>query len=114
MKTLRPGPAPINTAIARPPRKETDPELLTVEHLRWREAVLRRAGYRCEAVTDGVRCPKRAPEHRMFADHIVERKDGGALLDPMNGQCLCGAHHTAKTIASRNERRARAHQPPAG
>lgn len=106
MRTIGPAVKVVDPAIARGPRKETDPELRTAEHARWRETVLRRAGYRCEAVTNGKRCTKRAPEHRMFADHIVERKDGGALLDPWNGQCLCGAHHTAKTIAARNERRA--------
>ena len=39
----------------------------------------------------------------MFADHIVERKDGGADLDPRNGQCLCGRHHTMKTAQTRDE-----------
>jgi hypothetical protein len=41
------------------------------------------------------------PEHRLFADHIVEVADGGALLDPANGQCLCGAHHTLKTVRAK-------------
>jgi hypothetical protein len=41
----------------------------------------------------------------MFADHIVELNDGGAPFDVANGQCLCGAHHTAKTADARGARR---------
>ncbi len=84
--------------------KVADAELQTSEYRRWRDEVYRRAGYRCQAVDDGRRCAKAAPMHRMFADHIVERSDGGALLDPANGQCLCGSHHTTKTIAARARR----------
>lgn len=40
----------------------------------------------------------------MFADHIVERRDGGALHDLANGQCLCGRCHSRKTIAVRSRR----------
>lgn len=40
----------------------------------------------------------------MFADHIVERKDGGAEFDPANGQCLCGSCHSRKTAAERAKR----------
>lgn len=84
--------------------KQVDPHYLTEEHKAWREQVLRNAGYRCEWVDDGKRCSKAAPASRMFADHIVERRDGGDALDPANGQCLCGAHHTRKTAAARAER----------
>jgi 5-methylcytosine-specific restriction enzyme A len=74
------------------------------EHLRWRDAVLARAGWRCEAIDGGVRCNRRSPPDRLFADHIRELSDGGAPLDPANGQCLCGSHHTAKTAAARARR----------
>ena len=40
----------------------------------------------------------------MFADHIVELKDGGAPYDLNNGQCLCGSCHTRKTVAERVRR----------
>jgi 5-methylcytosine-specific restriction protein A len=82
-----------------------DPALLTPKHRAWRSAVLRKAGWRCEAVEDGKRCEVKAPA-RLFADHIVERKDGGAPLDPRNGQCLCGSHHTIKTAKARADRMA--------
>ena len=85
-------------------RKQVDEAYQSAEHRTWRDAVIARAGARCEAVDGGVRCRKAAPYHRMFADHVVELRDGGARLDPANGQCLCGAHHSAKTAAARAAR----------
>jgi 5-methylcytosine-specific restriction protein A len=84
--------------------KRVDAHYLTDEHKAWRDQVLRNAGYRCEHIDDGLRCVKAAPANRMFADHIKERRDGGAPFDPANGQCLCGAHHTKKTMAARAAR----------
>lgn len=71
----------------------------------WREAVIARAGRRCEEVVNGVRCTKAEPRHRMFADHKIEVRDGGDLFDPANGKCMCGSHHSAKTAAARAARR---------
>lgn len=93
----------LDTRVAKPPPKRADPELLTTDHRRWREQVIARADYRCEAIENGKRCETAAPA-RLFADHIVERKDGGALTDVSNGQCLCGRHHTLKTTQARAER----------
>lgn len=88
----------------KPQPKRADPELLSSAHRAWRAEVLRRAGYRCEWIDGGRRCERRAPEHRLFADHIRERRDGGAALDPANGQALCGSHHTEKTAIQRAKR----------
>jgi len=85
--------------------KEALPLYHAPEYRVWRETVIARAGGRCEEIVDGKRCWKAAPRHRMFADHKVEVRDGGALFDPENGRCLCGAHHTAKTAKARAERR---------
>ena len=106
LRTLPPRIGSLDTAIARTPKKLADAELLTPEHRAWRQAVMQRAGWRCEAVEAGHRCINRHPK-RMFADHVVERKDGGAALDPGNGQCLCGTHHALKTQRVRAERFAR-------
>jgi hypothetical protein len=77
----------------------------TPEFMAWRTMVLLRAGYRCEAIDQyGYRCTKARPEHRMYADHIVELKDNGSLLDINNGQCLCASHHQVKTVAVRMRR----------
>jgi len=48
----------------------------------------------------------------MFADHIIEIKDGGARLDPANGQSLCGKHHTIKTAEQKASRSRRSSNTP--
>jgi 5-methylcytosine-specific restriction endonuclease McrA len=58
--------------------------------------VVARAGHRCQ------RCGRM--NCRLYADHIVERKDGGAVLDPSNGQALCASCHALKTSHARAER----------
>ncbi len=81
-----------------PPKKTPDPELTTEAHRKWRQDALRRAGYKCE------KCGASGNTNRLFADHIKERRDGGALLDPANSMILCGACHTRKTAAARARR----------
>lgn len=97
---------PSSRTRLKPAAKIADPDLQTSEHERWRLIVCERAGWRCEWIEGGVRCPKSAPGHVMIADHIRERKDGGALYDPANGQCLCVQHNTLKGIRARAARRA--------
>lgn len=89
-----------------PPPKLADPYYSSAEHISWRDAVIARAGGRCEYVDPdtGLRCTKSRPRYRMFADHIVERRDGGDQTALPNGQCLCGAHHTLKTAQERAHR----------
>ncbi|MCR9134746.1 MAG: HNH endonuclease [Alphaproteobacteria bacterium] len=41
---------------------------------------------------------------RVIGDHIKERKDGGAPLDPANIQLLCITHHNIKTARERSHR----------
>jgi hypothetical protein len=92
------------TRIA-PAPKQVDPYYLTPEHREWREKVIANAGGQCQAVdSTGKRCFKTIPHVRLFADHIVERQDGGDELDPRNGQALCGQHHTIKTAQQRAKR----------
>lgn len=105
VKTVRPLARPRDIRAARPVAKRADAELLTPEHKAWRIAVIKRAGWRCEAVENGQRCEVKHPA-RLFADHVQERKDGGAALDVGNGQCLCGRHHSLKTAQARAARMA--------
>jgi len=88
----------LDLRTAQPPPKEADPHYLSPEHRAWREAVVKRAGGRCQWPGCG------RAERRMFADHIKELRDGGAPLDLANGQCLCGGHHTLKTARARAAR----------
>ena len=88
----------IGRGTLRVPEKTADPFYLSPEYRAWRTTVVARAGGVCQWPGCG------RAERRMFADHIVERRDGGADLDPANGQCLCGSHHTLKTAAARAAR----------
>ena len=49
------------------------------------------------------------PGERLILDHVAERKDGGADLDPRNTRWLTMSEHQAKTAAAK---RARAHGRP--
>jgi hypothetical protein len=91
---------------ARVPPKQVEPFYQSAPYLAWREYVITRAGRRCEAIDDNHRCDKAEPHHRLFADHITERRDGGSDLDPTNGQCLCAKHHAIKTSRARAARAA--------
>jgi len=106
MRALKPLVGVRDFRVLKPEPKAADPVYLTPEYRRWRETVIARAGRRCEGADErtGRRCEKAEPQHRMFADHVVEVRDGGALFDPANGRCLCGSHHTRKTAAARAER----------
>jgi len=105
IKTLAPLVPKCDSRTVRAEPKRADPFYHEPRHKQFRGMVLARAGYRCEALdAQGNRCTKAAPEHRLFADHIDERKDGGEFYDPANGQCLCGSHHTSKTMRERARR----------
>jgi 5-methylcytosine-specific restriction enzyme A len=104
LRTLSPLVRTLDTRTTRPPPKQKDLVYTTPEFLLWRKQVMARAGGRCEAVDNGHRCSNTRPDHRLYADHIVELRDGGSVLDLNNGQCLCHIHHQRKTIAARIER----------
>jgi hypothetical protein len=93
----------MDTRTAPPPNKQVDQELKGPDYERWRLMVMNNAGYRCQWDEGGERCSVKHPS-RLFADHIIERRDGGDLLDPENGQCLCGRHHSLKTARERARR----------
>jgi len=73
--------APLPLAPARPgangmAAKVADPFYASPEYRKWRTLVIERAGGICQAPSCGRR------ERRMFADHVIERRDGAADLDP--------------------------------
>jgi hypothetical protein len=105
LATLRPSLGCMDGRRVKPPPKVANDIYHSPEYRAWRETVISRAGGRCEIVEDGKRCWRRMPTHRMYADHLVELKDGGAPFDPANGQCKCASHHTAKTAVAKAARR---------
>ena len=108
LRTLRPRIGMLNLQTATTPSKVAAPIYQTPEYRLWRSIVIERANGRCR----DPHCaqPFRAGI-RLFADHVVELKDGGAPFDPDNGLARCGACHTRKTVAERARRTA---EPPRG
>lgn len=88
----------LDTSIAKPSPKAALPIYQTAEYERWREAVIARANGRCQ---DKACTAKHWPGQRLFADHIVELRDGGAPFDVANGMARCGSSHSRKTAAAR-------------
>ena len=78
--------------------KLTDPFYGSAAWQSLRAAVIRERGRLCEICRTAG---------RVYVDHIVERRDGGAPLDKANLQVLCATHHGEKT---QRERGRRAHE----
>ncbi|WP_420337834.1 HNH endonuclease [Roseibium sp.] len=87
----------------RPPVKLTDPFYQSADWRALAADIKRQRRYRCEAC--GSDFSRRAD--KLIADHIVERRAGGAEFDPLNIQCLCIACHNRKTARARKARKAR-------
>lgn len=101
LQVLRPRVPVASLQTAALPPKVADPFYSSEAWIELRDRVRREAGGRCQ-----VPCCGRI-ERRMFVDHIVELKDGGAPLDRRNVQLLCSSHHAAKTADARARRTAR-------
>lgn len=98
LSTLRPRLSTGDTRRLRPAPKQVDSHYSTPEHKAWRSAVVRAAGYRCQGIGCGAQGVK------LYADHIVEIKDGGDPLSTANGQALCAPCHGRKTASARGQR----------
>lgn len=98
--TLAPRLRVLDARAARPPVKTADRELLTAAHRAWRLAVLQRAHWRCQVC--GAQGGRGGV--RLYADHVVERQDGGAALDVTNGCALCAGCHSRKSVRERAKR----------
>lgn len=93
----------LDTRIAKPAAKATDPFYLSAAWRKLVDRIVAQRGRRCE--DPACRSPWRTGI-RVFADHIVELKDGGAPLDEGNILLRCGSCHTRKTAAERRRRQA--------
>jgi 5-methylcytosine-specific restriction protein A len=86
--------------------KQTDPFYLSPE---WRDLcqLLKDTRWPLLIVKQGHCCedPHCRAQHRLgqriYFDHVVELKDGGAPLDPDNVMGRCGSSHTRKTLRHR-------------
>jgi hypothetical protein len=103
----------VETRRVMPPPKEADAIYSTTNHRDWRALVVANAGGQCEARDGNHRCWKSEPHVRLYADHIIELKDGGAPFDVSNGQALCARHHTLKTAVEKRRRNGWAGTPEA-
>lgn len=77
--------------------KLSDPFYQSIE---WKRLVARRrrdADYQ-------VALQRAKPGERLILDHVIERRDGGAELDPRNTEWLTISEHNAKTARARAER----------
>lgn len=87
--------------------KRADPFYLSPAWRGFSTAIKRQRGYRCEGAGHEGDPDMTMTPRALIADHIVERRDGGADLDPLNIQLLCAACHARKTAAARAARTAR-------
>jgi 5-methylcytosine-specific restriction enzyme A len=103
---IRQQPPRITTATtritaARP--KETLPFYRIQEWVRLVARIIAKRGRRCEG-GECKRINRSLRGERIFADHIIEIQDGGALLDEENIKLLCGSCHHTKTLQERARR----------
>ena len=101
LQALQPRVGLANLRTAALPPKVADRFYSSPAWIALRDRVRREAGGRCQAPGCGH------TERRMFVDHIVELKDGGAPLERTNVWLLCASHHSHKTVDERARRTAR-------
>lgn len=106
LRTLGQKLRPSSAIKVRVPEKKAESFYLSPE---WRslmdQIIKQRFGDRGHARCEDPECrTKYRIGIRVFGDHIVERKDGGAELDPRNIICRCGACHSRKTAVERGKR----------
>ncbi|MER9814282.1 HNH endonuclease [Mesorhizobium sp. M0129] len=84
--------------------KTAEPFYLSPEWRKLMAEIIAERGRRCEDPTCDGKTHRLGM--RVFGDHLVELRDGGAPLDKRNIMLRCGASHTKKTLAERAKRMA--------
>lgn len=82
--------------------KRADPFYLSAEWKALMKAIIRTRGRVCEDQDHDAAKPREGV--RLYGDHVIEIKDGGAKLDPHNVLLRCAACHGRKTAATRADR----------
>lgn len=102
VKTARSSIATVDTHTTSPEPKRADPFYLAPQWRKLMAEIIRERGRICQDPNcDGK---THSPGMRVFGDHIVELRDGGAPYDKANVMLLCGAAHTRKTAEQRAKR----------
>lgn len=99
LKTLGPRLKTFDTRSVRPPEKVVESFYASAEWKEISRAIRERDRYKC------VKCGNK--DGRLYVDHIIERKDGGADFDHENLETLCAPCHGLKTTGERVKRGAR-------
>ena len=96
MRMLKPSITARDPRTVKAPPKTGEPFYSSADWIRLRDAERAAAKGICRRPG----CGKRG----FIVDHIVEIKDGGAKLDPLNVELLCSSHHGSKTVEARAKR----------
>lgn len=104
LKMMAPAIRTIDTRSVKLAPKTADSFYLSPEWRKLMGQIIAERGRRCE----DPQCDGKTHRHgmRVFGDHIVELRDGGAPLDKRNVLLRCGSSHTKKTLAVRAKRMA--------
>lgn len=96
LKMMRSRLAPALTSRVAYPEKRAEAFYLSPAYKAWATAVKTRDGFKCQDV---------GPHSgALVADHVEERRDGGAEYDVSNGLTRCMACSNRKTSAARARR----------
>lgn len=101
LTTLRPQVSILARRVSSPDKRAA-PVYLSTEWRTFIAALIKQRGRLCE----DPRCqtPERGKGQRIYGDHIMELRDGGALTDPSNVMLRCAPCHGRKTSVERNKR----------
>lgn len=97
---LRP-PARTGSVTVRP--KQAAAFYLSPEWKALMASIIRTRGRRCEDTKHDPKLQRQGV--RVYGDHVIEIRDGGALLDPKNILLRCATCHGRKTAEARAARR---------
>jgi 5-methylcytosine-specific restriction endonuclease McrA len=101
LSTLKPRIATLDVRIGKPTVKVAEPFYSSAPWRNLMKGIIAERGWRCE----DVECPTpHGPWSKIYGDHIVEIRDGGAKLDPANVLLRCPVCHGRKTAQEREKR----------
>ncbi len=92
----------LNTRKVPNPLKEADDIYSTPPYRQWREDGFKLSGGFCQDPKCKTPYEKKT---RLYADHVVELRDGGKPFDPENRLMRCPPCHAIKTARERANRR---------